>query len=220
MADAYPIPNLAPGEEHSAEMIIKRSRFLATVSRVTTPDEAKAFVERLKARHPDANHNCWAFNAGAPGTTARIGASDDGEPKGTAGRPMLNVLLHCGIGEIAVVVTRYFGGIKLGAGGLVRAYSQGARDVIEKAGTAENVLSRVYGVKMPYDCYQPFLKFVDKIKKSVVSTDFSDSVTVKIAVPYDNADFAAKVTDLTNGKAEITEINSADEEYIVYDDDL
>ena len=117
-------------------------------------------------------------------------------------------------------MTRYFGGIKLGAGGLVRAYSQGARDVIEKAGTAENVLSRVYGVKMPYDCYQPFLKFVDKIKKSVVSTDFSDSVTVKIAVPYDNADFAAKVTDLTNGKAEITEINSADEEYIVYDDDL
>ena len=73
---------------------------------------------------------------------------------------------------------------------------------------------------MSYDCYQPFLKFAEKIKKSVVSTDFSDSVTVKIAVPYDNADFAAKVTDLTNGKAEITEINSADEEYIVYDEDL
>ena len=73
---------------------------------------------------------------------------------------------------------------------------------------------------MPYDCYQPFLNFADKIKKSVVSTDFSDSVTVKIAVPHSNADFVAKVTDLTNGKAEITEINPTGEEYVVYDDNI
>ena len=203
--------------ETAAEYTEKRSRFIATLKHCKTEEEAAEFINALKSKYWDARHNCYAYSV-ENGALKRF--SDDGEPQGTAGQPILEVIKNKKLFDTIVVVTRYFGGIKLGAGGLVRAYSQGARDVIEKAGTAENVLSRVYGVKMPYDCYQPFLKFADKIKKSVVSTDFSDSVTVKIAVPYDNADFAAKVTDLTNGKAEITEINSADEEYIVYDDDL
>ena len=201
----------------SAEFVEKRSRFIGYISPVTTQQDAIAFIDSIKSKHWDATHNVPAYII-RDGNICRF--SDDGEPQGTAGQPILEVIKNKKLFDTIVVVTRYFGGIKLGAGGLVRAYSQGARDVIEKAGTAENVLSRVYGVKMPYDCYQPFLKFADKIKKSLVSTDFSDSVTVKIAVPYDNADFASKVTDLTNGKAEITEINSADEEYIVYDDDL
>lgn len=204
-------------KETENETVIERSRFISYVKKCETEDDARAFLEEKRKAHPFATHNCYAYIT-ERGKIARF--SDDGEPQGTAGQPILEVIKNKKLFDTIVVVTRYFGGIKLGAGGLVRAYSQGARDVIEKAGTAENVLSRVYGVKMPYDGYQPFLKFVDKIKKSVVSTDFSDSVTVKIAVPYDNADFAAKVTDLTNGKAEITEINSADEEYIVYDDDL
>lgn len=204
-------------KETENETVIERSRFISHVKKCETEDDARAFLEEKRKAHPFATHNCYAYIT-ERGKIARF--SDDGEPQGTAGQPILEVIKNKKLFDTIVVVTRYFGGIKLGAGGLVRAYSQGARDVIEKAGTAENVLSRVYGVIMPYDCYQPFLKFADKIKKSVVSTDFSDSVTVKIAVPYDNADFAAKVTDLTNGKAEITEINSADEEYIVYDDDL
>lgn len=204
-------------KETENETVIERSRFISYVKKCETEDEARAFLEEKRKAHPFATHNCYAYIT-ERGKIARF--SDDGEPQGTAGQPILEVIKNKKLFDTIVVVTRYFGGIKLGAGGLVRAYSQGARDVIEKAGTAENVLSRVYGVKMPYDCYQSFLKFADKIKKSVVSTDFSDSVTVKIAVPYDNADFAVKVTDLTNGKAEITEINSADEEYIVYDDDL
>ena len=204
-------------KETENETVIERSRFISYVKKCETEDDARAFLEEKRKAHPFATHNCYAYIT-ERGKIARF--SDDGEPHGTAGKPILSVIEGASITNVCIVVTRYFGGVLLGTGGLVRAYSQGARDVIEKAGTAENVLSRVYGVKMPYDCYQPFLKFVDKIKKSVVSTDFSDSVTVKIAVPYDNADFAAKVTDLTNGKAEITEINSADEEYIVYDDDL
>lgn len=204
-------------KETENETVIERSRFISYVKKCETEDDARAFLEEKRKAHPFATHNCYAYIT-ERGKIARF--SDDGEPQGTAGQPILEVIKNKKLFDTIVVVTRYFGGIKLGAGGLVRAYSQGARDVIEKAGTAENVRSRVYGVKMPYDCYQPFLKFADKIKKSVVSTDFSDSVTVKIAVPYDNADFASKVTDLTNGKAEIAEINSADEEYIVYDDDL
>ena len=118
----YPVPALAPGAMHRAEQTIKRSRFICSIAHTETPEEAKAFIERVKTEFADARHNCWAYCAGAPGSTAQVGASDDGEPHGTAGRPMLTVLLHCGTGELTAVVTRYFGGILLGTGGLVRAY--------------------------------------------------------------------------------------------------
>ena len=118
----YPVPDLALGQFHRVEQTIKRSRFICTAAHVTSPEEAKAFIDQIREEFSDARHNCWAFAAGAPGATAQVGMSDDGEPHGTAGRPMLTVLLHCGVGEIAVVVTRYFGGILLGTGGLIRAY--------------------------------------------------------------------------------------------------
>lgn len=119
---SYNVPDLAPGEIHREEEVIRRSRFIVSMARVQGPDQAKAFIERIRVEHPDATHNCWAFQAGPAGSTAFAGCSDDGEPKGTAGRPMLTVLLHCGVGEIAAVVTRYFGGTLLGTGGLVHAY--------------------------------------------------------------------------------------------------
>ena len=120
MGKRYNIPQ--PGL-HRCEEIIKRSRFIATVAWAPDVGAAKSFIETIKSEFPDATHNCWAYAAGPPGDTAAVGFSDDGEPHGTAGRPMLNALLHSGIGEAAVVVTRYFGGVKLGSGGLVRAYS-------------------------------------------------------------------------------------------------
>lgn len=122
MTDAYKVPDLAPGAFHRAEETVRRSRFIVTMARVSSPEEAKAFIDRIREEHAGATHNCWAYNAGAPGDTAQVGASDDGEPKGTAGRPMLTALLHSDVGEVAAVVTRYFGGILLGTGGLVRAY--------------------------------------------------------------------------------------------------
>ena len=90
-------------------------------------EAARAFVEQIRTKHADATHNCWAFVTGAPGHSGQVGFSDDGEPHGTAGRPMLQVLLHCGVGEITMVVTRWFGGVKLGTGGLVRAYQDSVR---------------------------------------------------------------------------------------------
>ena len=119
MNPSYPIPQA----NHRVEEKIKRSRFIATAAHVSAPDQAKTFIKVIKTEFPDADHHCWAYNAGAPGSTAKAGMSDAGEPHGTAGRPMLNVLLHANVGEIAVVATRYFGGVKLGTGGLVRAYS-------------------------------------------------------------------------------------------------
>src|SRR5690606_17190774 len=117
-AGGYPIP----AATHRTEQTIQRSRFIATLAHAPTVDAARARIDDVRAGFPDATHNCWAFLAGPPGSTAHVGFSDAGEPHGTAGRPMLDVLLHSGIGEVAAVVTRYYGGVKLGKGGLVRAY--------------------------------------------------------------------------------------------------
>jgi len=112
-----------PASRHRAEQVIDRSRFICSLASATSPDEAHAFIHEMNVEFPDASHNCWAFVLGPAGSTDRIGMTDDGEPHGTAGRPMLTVLTHSGVGDIAAVVTRYFGGTKLGTGGLVKAYS-------------------------------------------------------------------------------------------------
>jgi Uncharacterized protein family UPF0029 len=122
----YPVP----AQQHRVEQVIDRSRFICTVARVQSSEEAQAFIKTMNAEFPDATHNCWAYVVGAPGSTDRVGMSDDGEPHGTAGRPMLTVLLHSGVGEIAAVVTRYYGGTKLGTGGLVKAYSGAVQEAL------------------------------------------------------------------------------------------
>ena len=114
----YPVP----AGVHRTEQVIQRSRFVATLGPAATVDEAVAFVRAVAAEFADATHNCWAYLVGPPGSTGRVGMSDAGEPHGTAGRPMLTALLHSGVGDVAAVVTRYYGGTKLGTGGLVRAY--------------------------------------------------------------------------------------------------
>lgn len=127
----YNIPNLKHLEYHQAEIVIKKSRFIASVGHVASVDEAKEFIAHISNLYKDARHNCYAFNVGVANSSAFVGLSDDGEPHGTAGAPMLNVLLHCDIGEIAVVVTRYFGGILLGTGGLVKAYQDATKLALE-----------------------------------------------------------------------------------------
>lgn len=114
---------------------IKKSRFITYVAATKGRAAAEAFVRTIKEKHADARHNCWAFVAGRPGDGRDYGFSDDGEPSGTAGKPILNTLIGSGIGEITVVVTRYYGGIKLGTGGLVRAYSGGLQAILKEAKT-------------------------------------------------------------------------------------
>jgi len=110
-----------PSKKQRFELEIKRSRFITTVEKVSEKQHALRFITEQQKEMPDANHHCWAMIAGQPDDIYQHDQSDDGEPKGTAGKPMLNVLSHSGFGNIVVVVTRYFGGIKLGTGGLVRA---------------------------------------------------------------------------------------------------
>ncbi len=129
MADkSYLIPDLRAGAVHQAEITVKKSRFITSIAHTSSRDQCQAFIARITERYHDARHNCFAYNACEPLSTAICGCSDDGEPHGTAGQPMLKVLLHCGIGEITVVVTRYFGGILLGTGGLVKAYQDSVKE--------------------------------------------------------------------------------------------
>jgi uncharacterized YigZ family protein len=127
MSERYQVPDLAPGRTHSAQCLVRRSRFIAAIAHCASVEEARSFIQGRRQQYADATHNCWAFCAGPPGDTARIACNDGGEPHGTAGRPMLTVLLHSGVGELACVVTRYFGGVKLGTAGLARAYQDSVR---------------------------------------------------------------------------------------------
>ena len=106
MSVSYFIPDLAPEDLHRCEEIVRRSRFIVSLAHTPTPEAAKSFIERIKQEFPDATHNCWAYAAGAPGQTSKVGYSDDGEPHGTAGRPMLTNLLHGRVGELSALVTR------------------------------------------------------------------------------------------------------------------
>ncbi len=131
----YPIP----AAQHRTEEEIRRSRFITTLAHAPTVEDARAVIADVSREFGDASHNCWAYVVGPPGNTAQVGMSDDGEPHGTAGRPMLTVLLHSGVGEIVAVVTRYFGGTLLGKGGLVKAYSGGVQYALETLPLGERV---------------------------------------------------------------------------------
>lgn len=127
-----PAPYMKPEARAEITLEIKRSQFITIAAPVADVTACHAFIQSVRDEYPDARHHCTAFVAGAPDNTQCYGMSDDGEPSGTAGKPMFNVLSHSGIGQIAIVCVRYFGGIKLGTGGLVKAYSQATQMVIDE----------------------------------------------------------------------------------------
>lgn len=134
----------------SHELVIKKSRFITYVAHTPEPNTAREFIAEIQHLHPKANHHCSAYIAGSRALLNHWGCSDDGEPKGTAGKPMLNVLEHSELCEITVVVVRYFGGIKLGAGGLVRAYSQAVQQAIENLAINERVETFRFSLEIPH----------------------------------------------------------------------
>ncbi len=127
MSDTFPIPT-SPAQ---FELVEQRSRFIAEAMKVGSREEVGVQLDRLRRLHPKANHVCYGFIAGVPGDAQNWGFSDDGEPNGTAGKPILNILQHSGLGQVMVAVVRYFGGVKLGTGGLVHAYGAAAKGVLE-----------------------------------------------------------------------------------------
>ena len=188
-----------------AELVEKKSRFIATICPVSSEEEAVAFIEEMKKKYYDARHNCSAFVIGSKGELTR--SSDDGEPSGTAGRPMLEVLTGSGIRNIAVVVTRYFGGVLLGTGGLVRAYSGAVKMALEQCET----ITRRYGVQM---LIKTDYNGVGKIQyllgsKDVVIQDsvYAADVQMTVLVPIEEYDRLCKeLVETTNGRVGLEEV--------------
>lgn len=193
-----------PADRHRVTQEIERSRFITTVAPAATLEEARAFIDEVRAEFPDANHNCWAYVVGPPGSTAAIGMSDDGEPHGTAGRPMLTALLHSGVGDIAAVVTRYFGGIKLGKGGLVRAYTGSVQQALETLPTRERVETATLEVVLEYAALTPVQQVLEEHEAEIVAEDYAADVTLTVELPESRlAGFRAAVLDITRGRAAI-----------------
>lgn len=132
------------------QQTIKNSQFISFIAHAAHPQAAHEFIDQVRADFPDARHVCWAFVAGKPQHTTNVSCSDDGEPAGTAGKPMLNVLLHSEIGEVVAVVVRYFGGIKLGTGGLVRAYSGSVNAALKQTPTCLKVAMQAFQLTAAY----------------------------------------------------------------------
>lgn len=208
MTDNLLVPNLNPGEIHRTEFTVKRSRFITSVARTRNSDEVDAFLTKIRTEFSDARHNCYAFNHGKGNSTAFIGCSDDGEPKGTAGQPMLNVLIHSGIGEITMVVTRYFGGILLGTGGLVKAYQDGVKQAME------TLPVKVYEETTDFIALLPSYlvnQAIHQIKKSggVIGNQsyIDDKVSMSINIALAKAaELKANLNNVCKGQAEITDL--------------
>jgi uncharacterized YigZ family protein len=201
----YPIP----AREARAEIVVINSRFIATTAPAFSVEEARAFIARIRAEFIDASHNVPAFLIGF-GTSVTAHCNDDGEPSGTAGRPALAVLQGSGLGDVAVVVTRYFGGTKLGTGGLVRAYGDAVKAVLAVLPRAEKIPTHTVMLACEYPYFERVRLLVQAHHGQVLDEDFGADVTItaRFAVwhlePFQNA-----LLDLTRGslRAEIIETN-------------
>ncbi len=182
------------------ELEIKRSRFVTTVGHVDGMPAGKLFIQDIRDEYQDANHHCWALVAGRPDDIYQIDQSDDGEPKGTAGKPMLNVLQHAGLGNTVVVVTRYFGGIKLGAGGLVRAYTQSVSLALSKLQTRHNFLRNAVSITLPYTLLNTLEHWVQSTNIEISDRAFTQDVQVTLMVPPSELDsLESRLAELGGG---------------------
>ena len=189
-------------EGGEGELVEKKSRFIATVRPVETEEEALAFIEEMKKKYWDARHNCYVYSVGMNREATRC--SDDGEPSGTAGRPMLDVILGEDIYNVAVVVTRYFGGVLLGTGGLVRAYSKAVQEGL----AASKVILKQKGIALKITTDYTGLGKIQYIAGErnipVLDSEYTDKVVMKLLVPVQDVGSVQKaITEGTNGRAGI-----------------
>ncbi len=193
----YPVP----AGFFRQELEVKRSRFIATLAPAASVDEARQFIENIRKEFPDARHNCWAFLLGPPGSSDRVGFSDDGEPSGTAGKPMLQALLHCGAGDLVVVVSRYFGGIKLGTGGLVRAYGQATQQALESMPRGEKIAWVYLKLGFDYSVLELLQRDLPQFEVEILEETFSEQVTWYLRLPEEReTDFRDRVVDRSHGR--------------------
>jgi len=194
---------LIPAEEAAAEIRVANSRFIATIAPAFSVDEARDFIKRMKTEYSDATHNVPAFVVGH-GASVTTHSSDDGEPSGTAGRPALTVLQGSGLGDAAVVVTRYFGGTKLGTGGLVRAYGNAVRAVLAAVPKAEKIATNTAEFTVSYSLLDRIIILVDEHAGQILDRDFAADVTLTAQFRIkDFQAFEAALVSASRGTAEI-----------------
>lgn len=204
MPKAYSIPLNEIRREH----VVVNSRFIATLAPVFSIDEARAFIARIKKEFADASHNVPAYIIGG-GNTVTEYFSDDGEPSGTAGKPALAVLRGSGLGDVAVVVTRYFGGTLLGTGGLVKAYTESTQMVVNAVGRGRRVPVHVAMAAIPYNLLERIRLVVTRRGGKVLDEDFAADITLTLQLPVDSFEaFQNELRELSAGKLKAEVIES------------
>lgn len=193
------------------EIVIEKSRFIGYVQKAESEEEAIQFIEQIKKKHWNATHNCSAYLIGEQDQFQK--ANDDGEPSGTAGKPMLEVLKKQGLKDVVVVVTRYFGGIKLGAGGLVRAYTQSTVEGLQAAQVIERRLHQVVTVTIEYTLLGRLENELrSKEQWMIKKIDYLDKVILHVLVPVDQTDaFEERMIDLTSNQCQLDRV---EQEYV------
>ena len=174
---------LIPESEASAEIDVKKSQFIAYAKRTQGITEAKSFIHHLREKYPDARHHCYAYLAGSPADSNQYGFSDDNEPSGTAGMPIFTHLKHSGLGEVTLVVVRYFGGTKLGTGGLARAYGDAAKAVLQVLPTQTHVAMRTQFLTMDFSREAEVRKKIEKVKGTIKTVNYGQQVEMEVEIP-------------------------------------
>jgi uncharacterized YigZ family protein len=199
-------PYLVPTGRQRTETTVANSRFIATVEMVDTVEAARQFLADIRAEMPDANHHVYAYRVGYGNSTIE-GMSDDGEPTGTAGPPTLSVLRGTKIGDVIIVITRYFGGTKLGTGGLVRAYTEAAHIAFNALDVSEKIEKATVGIELPYSYYERTKRLIAAHEGNLQDEQFEADVMLVIEFPRKQLDsFSIALRDLTAGQVNPTEL--------------
>lgn len=211
-----PLNYLTIGKTGQHELIIKKSKFICSLARTETVEEAQEFIEQVSKKYHDATHNTYAYTLGL--NDNQVKASDNGEPSGTAGIPELKALQLMKLKNVTAVVTRYFGGIKLGAGGLIRAYSNSVTEAAQNIGVVKCVMQQLIQFSIPYNRIDEINHYLEENRISIVSQEYTTNVTVQI---YLDLDQIQKVEDslinLLSGKVEFNKLDQRFNEIPVTD---
>lgn len=198
-------PYLIPAETISFTEEIKKSQFITYLAHTDGIEAAKDYIQSIKAQYPDARHHCWAFVAGRPDDSQKLGFSDDGEPTGTAGKPIMAQLLGSNLGEVTCVVVRYFGGIKLGTGGLVKAYGNGAQQALKILPTKTKVPQKIFNLVCDYSLINAIEQLLVQVNGTVLHSDYNETVSLQIAIPATlEQEVNDKLRDISRGALTLT----------------
>ncbi|NKI74493.1 IMPACT family protein [Dickeya sp. CFBP 2040] len=201
---SYPVP----ASSVSVHEDIKKSRFLTLLAPACGVEAARSMIQQARELHPSAAHHCWAYVAGAPDDSQQLGFSDDGEPSGTAGKPMLAQLMGSGIGEVVAVVVRYYGGIRLGTGGLVKAYGGGVQQALKQLPVQQKVMYQMYRLQCDYALLPQVENVVLALQGQVVSAEYASEVSLQLAFPVTAVDDATrKLRDISRGALHLQTIS-------------